>query len=67
MEEYKESGIKNILFNKLNKEPIDIIQLEQINAYYAIKDIIPFIKEKNIKIVLDAYNVEQRLDNRYSQ
>ncbi len=52
MEEYKESGIKNILFNKLNKEPIDII---------------PFIKEKNIKIVLDAYNVEQRLDNRYSQ
>ncbi|HZK40463.1 MAG TPA: glycosyltransferase family 4 protein [Atribacterota bacterium] len=59
MEEYKESGINDILFNKLSKEPIDIIQLEEINAYYAIKDIIPFIKEKNIKIVLDAHNVEQ--------
>jgi polysaccharide biosynthesis protein PslH len=59
MEEYRVSGIANVLLNKINEEHPDIIQLEQINAYYAIKDIIPFIKEKNIKIILDAHNVEQ--------
>ncbi len=59
MEEFKESGINDILLKKINKESIDIIQLETINAYYVIKDIIPLIKEKNIKIVLDAHNVEQ--------
>jgi len=59
MEEYKESGITNVLLNKINEEHPDIIQLEMINAYYVIEDIIPFIKENNIKIVLDAHNVEQ--------
>lgn len=59
MEEYKETGIKKVLLKKINEVHPDIIQLEQINAYYAIKDIIPFIKKKNIKIVLDAHNVEE--------
>ncbi|MGA3292208.1 MAG: glycosyltransferase family 4 protein [Candidatus Microgenomates bacterium] len=59
MEEYKESDIANVILDKIKEENPDIIQLEQINAYYAIKDIIPRIKERNIKIVLDAHNVEQ--------
>lgn len=59
MEEYKESGITNVLLDKINQESPNIIQLEQINAYYAIEEIISVIKEKNIKIVLDAHNVEQ--------
>ncbi|GAH67108.1 unnamed protein product, partial [marine sediment metagenome] len=60
MEEFKESGINDILLKKINKESIDIIQLETINAYYVIKDIIPLIKEKNIQIVLDAPDVVQK-------
>lgn len=59
MEEYKESDIKNVLIKKINEEHPDIIQLEEINAYYIIKDIIPFIKNKNIKIILDAHNVDE--------
>ena len=59
MEEFNGSAINGILLDKLNEECPDIIQLEEINAYYVIKDILPFIKENNIKIVLDAHNVEQ--------
>lgn len=59
MEEYRESDIARILLNKINEEQPDIIQVETINAYYAIKHIVPIIKEKNIKIILDAHNVEQ--------
>lgn len=58
MEEYKESGIVNILLDKINKVHPDVIQLEEINAYFAIEKIIPFIKGKKIKIILDAHNVE---------
>jgi len=59
MEEFKNADISSILLNRLKKEQPEIIQLELINAYYAIQDVLPYIKAHNIKIILDAHNVEQ--------
>jgi len=59
MEEYRGSGLGLILLRKINEEQPNIVQIETLNAYYAIIDILPIIKEKNIKIIFDAHNVEQ--------
>lgn len=58
MKEYELSGLANLLLNIVNKEKPDIIQIEQLNAYYAIRKIITYLKNKNIKIILDQHNIE---------
>lgn len=59
MEEYKQSQLKNIILESIKKQRPNIVQISQLKAYYAIKDIIPFLKANNIKVILDAHNVEQ--------
>ncbi len=58
MKEYEMSGIANLLLNKIKKEKPDIIHIEQLNTYYAIRKIIPYLRRNNIKIILGQHNVE---------
>lgn len=58
MKEYEISGIADLVLKKIRKEKPDIIHIEQLNTYYAIRKIIPYLKRNNIKIIFGQHNVE---------
>ena len=58
MKEYELSNIDDLLLKKVKEEKPDIIHIAQLNTYFAIQNIIPYLKKQNITIVLDQHNVE---------
>lgn len=61
MHRFRRSSLGGLLEQALSEGAPDIIQIEQINGYYAIETVLPSLREFGTKIVLDAHNVEQRL------
>jgi polysaccharide biosynthesis protein PslH len=58
MKEYEKSTLSQLLLKQIKIKRPDIIHLEQLHSYYAIRKIIPTLKKMNIKIVLDEHNIE---------
>jgi glycosyltransferase involved in cell wall biosynthesis len=61
MYQFRKSGLDLEIKKLLYTETPDIVQLEQINGYYSVSSIIPELKKRKVKVVLDAHNVEQDL------
>ncbi len=59
MEEFNDLDFKTFILKKIEEEKPSILQLEQLNAYFMMKDHIPYLKDKGIKIILDAHNIEE--------
>ena len=58
MQRFDNNKLSEVLLNQVFISKPDIIQLQQITAYYAIRKIIPKLKEMGIKLILDEHNVE---------
>lgn len=58
MQRYDNNKLSAIILEKVLINKPDIIQIQQITAYYAIRNIIPDLKDMGIKLVLDEHNVE---------
>lgn len=61
MYQYRRSGLMKELKRSIDREAPAIVQLEQVNAYYAVAPILKNLHNKGIKIVLDAHNIEHVL------
>lgn len=60
MEEYKMSGLGEEFRKVCENELPDIVQIEQIEAYYCIRPHIAWLRKQGTKIVLDAHNIEAK-------
>jgi len=58
MSEYSRSSLGNLLRSAAEESLPDVVQVEQLDAYYAIRSQIDWLKNSGVKIVLDAHNVE---------
>ncbi|MBI5122780.1 DUF2206 domain-containing protein [Candidatus Roizmanbacteria bacterium] len=58
MKEYELSHIEKLILKKLKEKKPDVVHIEQLNTFYAIRKIIPYLKKQNITIILDQHNVE---------
>lgn len=61
MYRFQQSGVKEMVVDRLKTETPDIIQFEQTNAYFMMLPVMGRLRESGAKLVLDAHNVEQIL------
>lgn len=61
MEQFRASRLAALLSYELTREVPDVIQLEQINAFYAVERVLQPARRLGALIVLDAHNAEQML------
>lgn len=61
MRQHRRSGLAQKLLAKAQTFGApDIVQLEQVNGYYAAEPALNYLRSQGSRIVLDAHNVEQR-------
>ncbi len=58
---YRRSGLEGALAAALGGQQPEILQLEQLNAYYAVAGLLPEFRRRGSKVVLDAHNVEHHV------
>lgn len=58
MVEYCLSGLASKFQSVCETEIPDIVQIEQIDAYYCLRSQISVLKKNKVKIILDAHNIE---------
>ncbi len=58
MNDFKASGIGDNFRKACENNLPDVVHLEQIHAYYTIREHIPWLKSKGVRIILDCHNVE---------
>ena len=58
MDRYRYSGLGREIVRMAEIERPEVIQLEQLEAYYAIRPYLRRLKRLGIKVILDAHNVE---------
>ncbi len=58
MNDFTASRIGEVFRKECEMELPDVVQIQQVHAYYAIRDHIKWLKEKGVKIVLDCHNIE---------
>jgi glycosyltransferase involved in cell wall biosynthesis len=60
MYEFKTSGIGDVFRKACERSLPDVVQIQQMQAYYAIRPHVPWLKSHGVKIVLDCHNIEFR-------
>jgi glycosyltransferase involved in cell wall biosynthesis len=55
---FKSSGVGDVFRAACERSLPDIVQIEQLQAYYCIRPHILWLKSRGVKIVLDCHNVE---------
>ena len=58
MTERKDSELGSVFRNECEKSLPDIVQIEQLDAYYCIRPHIEWLKSKGVKIIFDCHNIE---------
>ncbi len=58
MTEYRQSGLGGMVRAAAEDALPDAIQIEQLDAYFALRPHLKWLQDKGVKIVLDAHNVE---------
>jgi glycosyltransferase involved in cell wall biosynthesis len=61
MTEYKLSGLGDTFRTACEDSLPDVVQVEQITAYYCILPHIKWLRARGVEIILDAHNVESNL------
>lgn len=61
MVEYRLTALAKKFRSICEEQLPDVVQIEQLTAYYCIKPHIPWLKSKGVTVILDAHNVESRL------
>ena len=61
MESFKDSGLGTVFRKRCEESLPEVVQIEQLQAYYCIRPHIPWLKERGVKIIFDCHNVESML------
>lgn len=58
--DYRSSELADVLKKYLSENKTDVIQIELLHTFDAIRDILPELKQSGVKIVLDEHNYEYK-------
>ncbi len=61
MLDFKSGELRVVFRKKCEKVMPDIVHIEQLHTYYAIREDIDWLRSNGVKIVLDCHNVEYEL------